>query len=194
MSKYHSMFPPPVACATFAGGETIRMSFWQPANKPWRFAPIRAWLCQVIGNERGRNSSTYSAAAARLDKKISAARQLANRGATHGEREAGTQAMARLERRRQHELMEASFSAFSERYGRRFRPADDLMDFWVEHDGKSYRPETLPSPISLRNSASVAPSLIISKMRALIDSYGESFPDECRAARNFITLVERIAA
>ncbi len=49
----HSIWPPPVAVAEFAGGEKIRMSCWQRAGKPWDFIAARRMLAQTIGNERG---------------------------------------------------------------------------------------------------------------------------------------------
>jgi hypothetical protein len=47
-----SVWPSPVYVADFHGGEHVRMSFWQPLGKPWRFAAARGMVQQVIGNER----------------------------------------------------------------------------------------------------------------------------------------------
>ena len=112
-----AMYPPPVACARFAGGESIRMSFWQPSGKPWRVEPVKAWLCRIIGEERG-------VARPQVGQRLAKVRALAERPGTPGEQVAALAAMQRID-------------AVLETYrGRKREPATDILDFWVEHDGK----------------------------------------------------------
>jgi hypothetical protein len=59
MSKSKSFYPPPTIVAFFAGGEHVRMSFWQPSPGKngviaWRFAAATTMVKQIIGDERER--------------------------------------------------------------------------------------------------------------------------------------------
>jgi hypothetical protein len=136
----NGLAPAPIAHAEFAGGETIRMSFWQHKAKPWRVKEIRGWLCQIIGNERGRCSGTHLAAMDNLLRKIAAARALSiNPGATDDERAAAERAMTRLRKRQQREAQAAVINA-SNILTKVYESAADLTRFWVEHDGKVIDP------------------------------------------------------
>lgn len=50
------IWPPPVYVATFADGSTVRMSYHSRAGKALDFARGRQLCCQVIANERERNT------------------------------------------------------------------------------------------------------------------------------------------
>lgn len=54
ISRKSLIWPPPVYCATFAGGEVYRMSVSADRRKPWDFERYRTGAAQIIGNERGR--------------------------------------------------------------------------------------------------------------------------------------------
>src|ERR1700728_1863443 len=53
-SKSKCVYPYPIMVIYFQGGEVVRMSFWQPVGRPWRFGPVVENIKQVIGNERAR--------------------------------------------------------------------------------------------------------------------------------------------
>ena len=129
--KGRALYPPPVAHATFAAGETIRMSFYQPAGKPWRFEAARGMLAQAIGNERvylAREAATDDAA---LTRKVQA---LHDRPGTEGERCAAAEALKRIDARKLMAELSAKIDALPRMNAH--APARDLIAFWIEHDGK----------------------------------------------------------
>jgi hypothetical protein len=131
VASLHSMWPPPVAVAEFAaGGETIRMSFWQPAGKPWRFDAARRLVAQVIGNARSRQP--IDAKQSKTDKaRLVKAKKLADRPGTEGEGEAAKAAVERIS---------ASLRVYSQPRYNAHPPATDFINFYVEHDGQRYEP------------------------------------------------------
>ncbi len=118
-----SIFPSPVAVAEFAGGEKIRMSFWQAAGRPWNFIGARRLLAQTIGNERAHRGA-FQAANSRYAA-LAAAHAIADRGATEGERAAGVRAVSRL-KEAQHRDAKKVMERLSER---------------IDADGKTIQPE-----------------------------------------------------
>jgi hypothetical protein len=132
------LYPSPVGVAEFAGGEKIRMSFWQHAGRPWKFEPVQRWLCQIIGNERGRASPADAKGREDLQRKLQAARTLAASPGTAGEGAAAKRAMERLRKK----AMEAVFDATGI-LTRVYPPATDCTSFHIEHDGKRI---DLPAP------------------------------------------------
>ncbi len=138
-----SIFPSPVAVAEFAGGEKIRMSFWQAAGRPWNFIGARRLLAQTIGNERAHRGA-FQAANSRYAA-LAAAHAIADRGATEGERAAGVRAVSRL-KEAQHRDAKKVMERLSERIDALAgtsgnQPATDFVMFHVEHDGKTIQPE-----------------------------------------------------
>ncbi len=49
--RFSSIWPPPVYCAQFADGSTMRMSFATPAGKPIDYARGRHLCCAIRGRE-----------------------------------------------------------------------------------------------------------------------------------------------
>jgi hypothetical protein len=145
----HTMYPPPVACAEFAGGEKIRMSFCQMAGKPWDFTRARRLLAQTIGNERGRSTPVHHKDLENLRRKVEAARTLAARPGSAGEGDAAKRALARLSKSEkllaEKQAMAAAFDALNV-YTRVYAPATDFVLFWVEHDGKRIDPAKIEAP------------------------------------------------
>lgn len=166
-----SIYPPPVAIAEFAGGEKIRMTFWQQAGRPWDFGHARRLLAQAIGNERGRGGSAYAAATADLDRKIAAARAIAaDLGINLEEADTARKGVERLEKRRLAKIKEAQtavLDAVSTKF-RGFPRATDFIEFYVEHDGKIIDPATLPAnpPRARLMSKSSAPDRLPSPATA----------------------------
>jgi len=141
-----AIFPAPVAVAEFAGGEKIRMTFWQAAGRPWNFDHARRLVAQVIGNERARSGAV--AAAGTRAQALASAIHMAQHGATAGERDAGAYAAERLQKAHKPEARQimARLAALIDglpNYGGH-RPATDFVAFHIEHDGKIIQP---PAPV-----------------------------------------------
>ncbi len=151
------MFPPPVACAEFAGGEKIRMSFYQPAGRPWRFNAARGMLAQVIGNERARRFAPHRERDATEQKVIA----LLERPGTKAEGEAASAALYRIKR-----SARAVMETLADKLDRLPRtnawpPATDFVDFYIEQDGR--RVDAVPisaQPKQARLPATVAAPVV----------------------------------
>lgn len=143
----------PVAVAEFVGGEKIRMTCSMMAGRPWDFARARRLLAQTIGNERGFGSAIFAAATVDLDRKITAARALAeDRSISYQEARTVRAGIERLEQRRLAAVKEAQtevLQAFSAKHGRVFAPATDFASFHLELDGERIEP-TLALPKETR--------------------------------------------
>lgn len=59
MAIAKGIWPPPVYVATFAGGETIRMSYWSRAGKPLDHDAGRRYVQAAIGRERARRPAWH---------------------------------------------------------------------------------------------------------------------------------------
>jgi antirestriction protein ArdC len=114
------IYPLPVAVAEFAGGEQIRMTFFQEAGRPWNLAAARRLLAQTIGNERGRmNAGDHPSA----ERRRAAVRALVERPGTPGEGTAAKDALVRL-------------APCQGNIGPVYPPATDFRSFHIEHAGK----------------------------------------------------------
>jgi hypothetical protein len=162
--------PAPVACATFAGGETIRMVFFQPVNKPWRVDDVRAWLEQIIGNERGRTQGgRFASELADLKRKLDAANALKARPGTEGEGKAVGRAVRQLSatmKKLQADAMGAVFNSLSA-FTRVYEPATDITEFYIEHDGQRIDLKAIDSPVKKLSQARRARKLVPARITSI---------------------------
>lgn len=135
----HSIWPAPIAVAEFAGGETIRMSFWQPAGKPWRFAAARRLLAQTIGNERAREGATAESLkmTTASEQKIKA---LYDRPGTDGEKAAAGAALKRKQLAAKKIMAALAIRLDNLARYNAHPPATDFVTFYVEQDGRRIEP------------------------------------------------------
>jgi hypothetical protein len=190
------LYPSPVAVAEFAGGEKIRMSFWQHAGKPWKFEPVSRWLCQIIGNERGRASRADAKGREDLRRKLEAARALAAAPGTVGEGAAAKRAMERLRKKAMEEVFDAS-SILT----RVYPPATDCISFHIEHEGKRIDPTAVSLPKQKTQKRVVTPvpdpvaaeQSIAALVKAMETHLGADFLDT-KAWRRVRARASRLAA
>lgn len=200
--KFKSMWPYPVYVATFADGTTQRMSFASPAGKPIDFDRGRrllAWACaqphilsatepagyKLVRANEFRHVTPYSV------RRFGSHDTLENTRKPIGMR--GT-----LTERGIAKAIKVDTNGKPITWWGQLIPLlparEDMTAGYVEHDGKRHDDPDFVSA----NIAPITPKPRhlnqLATLRALITQYTETFPDECRAARNFADLIERIAA
>lgn len=188
------IYPAPVYVAEFAGGETIRMSFWSPKNKPLtaRAPAVRAWLAGIIGGERDAEASKSCGAHSLGSMRVGcgavapAEAWFASTAGRRFLRSIAAQLVA--------DVCGARVAAKLFRSRIVSEPATDMIAGHIEHDGQViadpfFAPvEVLPMMRKRQNKREAA---LIEAAKQLLAAFGDRLPGECAAARD---VIERMAA